>query len=720
MIEIDGKPFIAHISGDMTREQTLAEHLNGVSNRAKDFAAAFGAGDIAGAIGLCHDVGKYSEEFQRRIRGENIRVDHSTAGGQLLSRMSNGKLGLLAAYCIMGHHSGLPNGGSESDRADESTLYARLKRTVEDYSRYSDEISVPALLSPDMRFNDAYGLAFITRMLFSSLVDADWLDTEEFFREGSTVLRGAEESIDELYLKMLVKLDRFLEPEGYVSELNKRRTELLRNCIDAASLGRGLFTLTAPTGSGKTIASMAFALTHAKKHGMRRIIYVVPYNTIIEQNAEVFEEYISAENVLQHHSNINYDSSEDERDYERKRNSTENWEYPFIITSSVQFFESLFSAKPSKCRKLHNIAGSVVVFDESQMIPRQYLWPCIRAIRELVENYGCTAVLATATQSALERFFEPMKLREITDNPSELYEFLRRTRLSLLESPLSDSELSNQLNLHNQALCIVNKRKTAQTLFSFLNQEGCFHLSTAMYPKHRSRVLKEIRERLDTGRPCRVVSTSLVEAGVDLDFPVVYRELAGLDSIMQATGRCNREGEPGQEKVPVYVFELTDCEPPKSISTNISVLRQIARRFDDLSSPEAVHAYFEQLFYNVGDESLDKKGVLKALTDRIGSFSFPYSDIADSVKLIEDDTKSIYVLFEAPELEKRLRYGERSRELFREAAQYSVSLYTSEVQSLVDLGAAVYLDSELVLLTEGYYKDYGVELVPEGGMALIC
>ncbi|MDR2712296.1 MAG: CRISPR-associated helicase Cas3' [Clostridiales bacterium] len=716
--------YLAHITDD-GREQTILEHSNEVSDLIYEFAATFGSGELARVVGRFHDVGKYSDAFQRRIRGSSIKADHSTAGGQMFFLQNKNMLGMIAAYCIMGHHGGMPNGGNKVDGSSELTLQGRFKRQVEDYSAFLSEMQPPTLVPPIIKINDVFGAHFFTRFLFSSLVDADYLDTERFFDKEKFQIRDSFISIEELYVRLRRHIEAFLNPQDTVSELDAHRTLLLKNCLSVAEESRGLFTLTAPTGSGKTISSLSFALAHALKNNLHRVIYVVPYNTIIEQNAKVFEDILGKEIVLQHHSNINYDENEEDylgNENERKRLAAENWDYPIIVTSSVQFFESLFSAKPTKCRKIHNIAGSVVIFDEAQMIPPPFLLPCVRAISELVENYNCSAILATATQSALDKYFGPILLKEIVVNPAEMYEFFRRTTIKQLQTPFSNSEIVQHLVKHEQVLCIVNTRKQAQLIFSSLQfqTEGVFHLSTTMYPEHRSRTLAEIRDRLEGGLPCRVISTSMVEAGVDLDFPVVYREKIGLDSIIQAAGRCNREGKRPLEDSCVYVFNSLEQQPTESMQILIGTFDQIADSFaEDLSSLDAVHSYFEQLFYNKGDDALDAKGILSSIQQGKSSFNIPFRDIADKFRIIEDDTTTVFILCNIPELEARLRVGERSRALFRKLSQYGVSLKKYEIEKLRALRAIEDLDREVLLLSSIYYNDcYGVELSPEGGKAI--
>jgi CRISPR-associated endonuclease/helicase Cas3 len=410
-----------------------------------------------------------------------------------------------------------------------------------------------------------------------------------------------------------------------------------------------------------------------------------------------------------------------------KRHSIENWDFPFIITSSVQFFESLFANKSSACRKLHNIADSVLIFDEAQMLPVPFLIPCVRAIKTLVSQYGCSAILATATQSSLDRYFKPLQINEINKNYVEMFSVLKRTIYKVIDEPLDDESIANKLLDHNQVLCIVNSRRFAQNLFGSLQKiqsEGTYHLSTTMRPEHRKRVLDTIRERLRDGRHCRVVSTSLVEAGVDVDFSTVFRECSGLDSIIQAGGRCNREGKRDMDASFVYIFKSSDHAPPRLILHNIDAYAQAARQFSDITTPEAVTAYFNCLFYNMGEPALDTKKIVERFNDGAKSFSFPFADAAEAFKLIDDTVqRTVYVLYDAPELSDRIRSGERSRELFRLLGPYAVSLYEHEINNLKELGAIEHPDRNdpyLMLLADHYYDEHiGISLSPEGGQAIL-
>lgn len=701
--------YLAHRNDQ--REQLLSTHLRAVAERASLFAARFNADEFTRSVALHHDLGKYSAKFQKRIRGSSVQVDHSTAGAQHLYEKNPSPLGLIAAYCVAGHHGGIPDGGSKS-QPQAGGLYGRLNKTIEDFSGYEDDLEDEnsILLPPSIDIRDGFQASFFTRMVFSCLVDADWLDTENFMSGEQP--RGAFTSLDDLWESFRGKIEPFLKPTGY---LNKLRTEILGNCLDASVSPQGLYSLTAPTGSGKTISSMAFALKHATTHGNSRIIYVVPYNTIIEQNAEVFEKKLGPENVIQHHSGISYPNDEQAPQY-YKLLATENWDAPIIVTSSVQFFESLFSNRPASCRKLHNIAGSVIIFDEAQMIPLPYLIPCIEAIKELVNNYSCTAVLATATQSSLDPYFKPLKIDEIVARPEEMYEAFRRVRFDRSLGKLSEDELIDRLAHHEQVLCIVNTRRRAQALAN--NLDTAFHLSTTMYPQHRRQVLAEIRHCLENKLPCLVISTSLIEAGVDIDFPAVYRERSGLDSIIQAAGRCNRENKNNIEDSVVYVFEYK-AERQGSITPNAAAYEHVSRQVEDISSLEAIDMYFQQLRYTLGDDALDKNKAVHSFNDGLGkAFSLPFEQVAKTFHLIEENTKPVYILFSEPELAARLRAGERNRELFRLLQPFTVSLYDREIRELSHLIERI--DEEILLLTarDFYNEKVGVELTEKGGIGL--
>ena len=711
--------YLGHLDEKTGRAQLLRDHLTGVADLAGRFAAAFGEEEMGRLLGLYHDVGKYSREFQAYIRaGEAEKkkrrgsVDHSTAGAQEIAKLRQGAAAPLA-FCIAGHHAGIPNRGERADPEGAATLLGRLKRKgLPDYRAYRTENDAPAAVPSALYAQvaaEAFPAMLYTRMLFSCLVDADFLDTEDFMAAGKVGREGFA-SLDTLLERLQKSLEeKFLKPKTEKEKqkrqlpINEKRSALLAQSIAAGKEAKGnLYRLTIPTGGGKTISSLAFALHYAAhaKRKRKRIIYVIPYTSIIEQNAAVFRELLGEENVVEHHQHVDYDDAQD-TDMNRKRLATENWDAPVIVTTNVQFFESLFSNRPSKCRKLHNLAESIVIFDEAQMIPLDYLRPSLAAIEALVRHYDCTAVLCTATQPPLGQFF-PADLQPIEICPAlmENADFFRRTTIRLREEAMTEERLAAELAAQERVLCIVNVKKTAQRIFDLLGeQEGTYHLSTNLYPVHREQVLEEIRERLKDGKPCRVISTSLVEAGVDLDFPSVYREINGLDSIVQAAGRCNREGRRSAEESVVHVFSLEKLARNAQLSAEIT--KNVARSFaEDLASPEAIHRYFEELYDLSGKNRLDKKGVL----GQSGKFAF--ADIADDVRLIEDRTKPIFIpqSEEGQALLARLERGERSRALMRKVGRYIVTAYTGYDEAPFDRLAAQgkirMLDENLAVLVD--------------------
>lgn len=698
--------YIAHRIPETGEEQSVLEHLTQTAKLAAAFAESFGASQIAYRCGLLHDVGKYSAKFQRRIRGAEIRVDHSTAG----ALEANALRDPITALCICGHHGGLPDLGSRvADSPESATFCGRLKRKVgvdiEPYDAFRTEVTVPAAAPPVHLLGGNANSFFFAHMLYSCLVDADFLDTEHFMAQGG-VQRGAFAPLD----KYLEELESYIDPWWDAkTELNKRRCAILRALIDGADAAKGLFTLTVPTGGGKTISSMAFALKHALKHGMKRIIYVIPYTSIIEQTQDVFEKVFGVGNVVAHYANVQYNSDENGRVGDKRYLAAENWDAPVIITTNVQFFESLFANRSSSCRKLHNIAQSVLIFDEAQMLPVPYLKPCVYAISQLVQSYGCSAVLCTATQPALTPLFKEylpqQPIRELCPQVQENFTFFKRTRFEKC-GVLSDEALAQRLGGEKQVLCVVNNRKQAQALYKLLPQEGSHHLSTTMTPEHRRAVIKEIRQRLKDGLPCRVVSTSLIEAGVDLDFPVAYRALAGLDSMIQAAGRCNREGKRPLDDSVVYLFD-TEQKPPQMLEQNIAAARRVLEQYEDITAPDAIKAYFDFLLYTLKDASaLDLKQIMQTITGG----TMPFAQIANAFRIIESAEYTLYVPRDeqSRKLVEKLRRGEIDRSLMRTLGQYAVGVYPWHFRELDRTGAVERVpaaDNAAILLDGNLYSD---------------
>ena len=738
--------YLAHRDAENGREQLLIEHLRGVGDMAGSFAAAFGEEAAGRMVGLYHDIGKYSQEFQAYLRqGGGRKFDHSTAGAlEIMKRKS--PLSIPAAFCVAGHHSGLLNGGNaKADTEESRSLCGHLKKKpgkdIPNYQAYREEVGDvldegKSQLIPRFCRNFFAG-QFYTRMLFSCLVDADFLDTEEFMQLGENA-RGNFVSISELKERLDDYVTKkFLDERGkrYGEPINQHRRKILRECIAAgeADEGSSLLSLTVPTGGGKTIASLAFALHHAVHTGKKRVIYVIPYTSIIEQNAKVFQEILGDENVIEHHCQVDYSPSFADGDYDKllkKQLATENWDAPLIVTTNVQFFESLFANRTSRCRKLHNIADSVIIFDEAQMLPLDYLRPCLAAIHELTRHYGATAVLCTATQPSLNKIFQKdyrREIKEICRNVTEEYKFFKRTKIELLPQKVALEEMADRLQEKEQVLCIVNTKKAARELFAALQgADGCFHLSTNLCPQHRKAIFAQIRQALLDGKPCRVVSTSLIEAGVDVDFPCVYREMAGLDSIIQAAGRCNREGRRAKEESLVYVFAWADkamANSQQSMKICRGATEYVCERHGkDLGSPMAIKSYFDFLHKLDGHE-LDSKKIMEMISKEF----MPFAHVAEDFVLIETSTRPVFIPYDdaGREIESQLRQGIRSRSLMREAGRFMVNVYCGKDTSPFEKMAAAckieVLDDNVAILVDrgAYSSTLGLKQEIEDGQAVM-
>ena len=698
----------AHISED-NRKQTILEHVQGTAKLASEFAMDISLQKEAEYVGLMHDIGKYSEEFQHRLYG-GPKVDHSTAGA--FEAYKNRKL--IESFCIAGHHSGLPDGGYPTE-LEGSSLQARINRAkqgqIPNYSEWVKEIETNKY-SSDLP-SDLIQLSFLIRMLFSCLVDADYLDTEKFMN-GEVDRRVAFEP-DVLEKKLDDYISNWFPPKG---NLNKLRCEILTSVINSAvSYSRGIYTLTVPTGGGKTVDSLAFAIKHAKKHNMKRIIYVIPYTSIIEQTSDVFRKILGNNSILEHHSNTFYFDDDDSELYSK---ATENWDMPIIVTTSVQFFESIYKNKPSVERKLHNIANSVIIFDEAQMLPLQYLKPCVRSISELVGRFGVTAVLCTATQPSLnnmlENYLPDIKIRELCPESYYVASDFKRVKYESI-GKMSYIDIASRLNKHYQCLCIVNSKNAAKAIYDLMNADGFYHLSTLMYPEHRKRVLTEIRERLQNNCPCRVISTSLIEAGVDVDFPRVYRQICGLDSILQAAGRCNREGKNELSDSIVSIFDL-ECGSPEIFSKQISAGDYVLNKYKDrIDCKDAIKEYFDNLFYLSGDSELDHYGIL----DRLKNDNLPFATISERFNIIGNNTRSIYIETEENRVDiEAMKHGYARRENYRRLGLYSVNVYEHQFKKLLEDHSIIILDNGNGILLDDtlYSNETGLDLGRESGQGI--
>lgn len=540
-------------SGSSTSDwQTLQDHCKAVADLSESFADSFASGIYGRLVGELHDVGKARSAFQsylKRCNGiEDSEADggnhsHSGAGACWLEK-NCGVIGKALAYCVAGHHAGLPDwSGGE---APNGALAIRLKEDKPVLSEDNVNAWISAhesawlkerLSTPFAFCREDSSLSFWIRMMYSCLVDADFLDTEAFMDPERAALRPSAVPLATLAERFFAKLDD-KQRSATDTPVNRIRSEIRTACESVAEMPPGLFSLTVPTGGGKTLSGTAFAFKHALCHGLKRVIYVIPYTSIIEQTADILRGFLGAENVLEHHSNF-----DPEKETPQSRLASENWDAPVVVTTAVQFFESLYACKSSRCRKLHNIAESVVILDEVQLLPTRLLLPCAEAIRQLAQHYKTSIVLSTATQLHLPGI-DASSVREMVPSALDLYKRLKRTDIEFpsdISARRTWDEISDELCQYDQVLCIVNTRRDCHVLYGKM-PDGTIHLSASMCGEHRSRVIAEIKRKLASGESIRVISTQLVEAGVDIDFPVVYRAFTGLSSVAQSAGRCNREG----------------------------------------------------------------------------------------------------------------------------------------------------------------------------------
>ncbi|MBF0311582.1 MAG: CRISPR-associated helicase Cas3' [Magnetococcales bacterium] len=694
-------------------------------------------------LGYWHDLGKGSREFQKYLLSaeedahaleKRGRVDHSSAGAQHAAKQLPG-LGTLLAFAIAGHHAGLPDWQCEG----ESGLKSRLQKPVKPWQEEVPPEFLSATGLPNSLPCPAKGFscAFLTRMLFSCLTDADFLATEHFMNPDQSDLR-------EKVFPSLADLAEHLEAHlaktfpSAATEVQRRRRQVVDHCRQAAPLPPGFFSLNVPTGGGKTLSSLVFALKHAVCHQQRRVICAIPFTSIIEQNARVYREVFDALGegiVLEHHASLD---AEDPT-VMGSRLAAENWDAPIVVTTNVQFFETLFANRPGRCRKLHRIARSVIVLDEAQALPVDLLEPCLRALQELVTHYGCSVVLCTATQPALEKR-ENFKIglshvREIIPDTAALHAALRRVRVEVA-GKLTLEGTAAQLMAQERVLAIVNTRKHARELYEILRKEtggeGCFHLSALMCPEHRTRKLKEIKARLQSpNAPCRVVSTQLVEAGVDIDFPVVYRSLAGLDAIAQAAGRCNREGQLEGLGI-TRVFQPAESRfllpgDLKQAAGHAGEVMALPDYQENLLSMAAIEHYFKLHYWHKGGElgeGWDRNKIMYCfkLGDTLANpFLFQFRQAASEFQLIEDVQEPVIIPWDEKALKmiQDLRAQHHPEVKFlakasRVLQRYVVSVPRRERRALEEAMAVETLHERFCVLLDrkNYSEETGV-IVPK-------
>lgn len=717
-------------------------HLNKVAYWTARFAANMfpvGSDDAKSAsewgwiAGLWHDLGKFAPEWQSYLSKKSDihscelvgTVDHATAGAQHAA--SNiPLLGHLLGYAISGHHSGLLNAISE-----RASLDKRMAKELEDFSVAPPAVleqrapQLPPSVAAEIHDLPQISVAFFTRMLFSCLVDADFLATEAFMDSARKADRPQDYQsvLPKMQQALQARVDGFGLPE---TPVDQSRAAIYRHCCEAAERSPGLFLLTVPTGGGKTLSSLAFALRHALRYGQKRVIYVIPFTSIIEQNAAVFEEVFAdlieehdSPIVLQHHSNLSPD-----KETTRTRLAAENWDAPLVVTTAVQFYESLHSSRTSSCRKLHNIANSVVILDEAQCLPVDYLKPCLETLRQLTAHHHTSIVLCTATQPAIGRSADFSigldGVREIIPDPSQLYRQLERVKV-VDRGSLVDDDLASEIAGLNQVLAIVNTRRHAQGLYRLLpDSDENLHLSALMCPVHRQAVLANVRQRLDDGLAVRLISTQLIEAGVDVDFPRVYRSLAGLDSIAQAAGRCNRNGK--LKLGETHVFRSEHQRAEAYFRDTAQVADQVLALFENPLGLESIERYFK-LYYQghrpPNAPRWDTKGILDEYSIEQNPalpFKFQFKTVSDNFKLIENDQVPIITPYD--EVSRKLIVDLRNesiplhRKLLRQLQQYTVQIYQSafsknreQFESIRDQGFHV-----LICPETHYSSQFGLHL----------
>ncbi len=726
----------AHINEKSNQVQTVKEHSENTARLCAEFSIPI-LKDFMYVLGMLHDAGKLQDSFQKKMDGAQIRVEHSICGAKIAQQLYPGAMGLMMEYCIAGHHCGIPDGGFVNDAPDLATLSGRLKHDMEDYSAYQEELTI---IQPDQQkffqflMQDCYKdierlvdkFAFLCRYAFSCLTDADSLDTAAFCSEGDLA-----EPLKVDFAACLEKVNAKLSSFECRTDLQKSRARLQQQVFERAGQEAEIYLMNMPTGSGKTLCSVKMALERAVRGDKKRIIYIIPYNSIIDQTAEVFGELFGGDaQILRHQSTFLYeDESDDSEDYRRAlKSAAENWDAPFIITTAVQFFESIHANKRGKLRKLHNMADSILIFDEAHLMPADYLQPCLRAIAYITRYLNSEAVFLTATMPDFAALIGQYALPDsrivplVTDQ--SLFSKFQKCQYKYLGKTSAETLLAEGKKCPS-ALFIVNSRAAARKLY-----QGCsgkkYHLSTYMTPYDRKRVIAEIRQELsrleaDFGdgadipqeRRITVISTSLIEAGIDLDMHTVFRELAGLDNILQAGGRCNREGK--RKQAQVYIFELEDGTVNPSLDERGSIVKGMLQRYPDISCQESIAEYYNRLFFMKAGE-IQKNTITQDCRD---ISSIPFKQYAEKFELISSRTVSVIAARDdkSRKIIESLRYIGTGAS--RQLQLYACSVYHWELDDLIrqhvveDYGTGIYCltnmdyyDENIGILFEA--KDYWI------------
>lgn len=711
--------YIGHTSDD-GRKQLLLDHLNGTSKLCRENANEFWA-DIAEFVGQIHDIGKYTSGFQKRINGaENIRVEHAICGAKEVAKAPPKSYVPMIEYCVAGHHSGLPDGGTKVDGEEDSTLHGRMKRKTGDYSAYENEVK---LEYPKDNLRELFDVSnqreiierysFFTRYLFSCLTDADFIDTERFVTPNTD--RGIDGDFQKAYEKVCEKLNSF----KIETKLQESRSIIQEQVYKSVESNANVYTLNMPTGSGKTLCSIRAALKTAIENKKKRIIYVIPYVSIIEQTAKVFEDIFGdVLPVLQHHSNYDFDDdkNEDENEItsEKLKRSCENWDAKLIVTTNIQFFESLYHYKGRRLRKLHNLADSVIIFDEIHMLPIDYIQPCLRAIGYVTKYLNSTAILMSATMpnydKFMERYMSGVKIENAVKDTS-LFNVFDKCRYEYI-GKCELASLAEKAQEYDNALIIVNKRKTARELYDICSGNK-YHLSTYMTPLHRSEIIAKIKEDIKNGINTTVISTSLIEAGVDLDFKAVFREIAGIDNVLQSGGRCNREGK--MDMGDVFVFETDggnyQTKKKSDIIIRANITRNLFEEFENISTDKCIKEYYGRLL-NYKEKKIEENTITAIMGNDLRIDGIPFRTYAESFNFIDNQVIGIVIpCDENRGLIKELKDGKLS--VKRNLQRYSASVNKDEFKELFQIGIIETLDCGVCILANTDYYKSDVDLTLE-------
>lgn len=715
-----------------SRWQPLSGHLLEVGKLAFELSlhagASAGFAHRAKAAGLLHDLGKYSQRFQMLLRGEVTKAPHSIYGAALAV-----KLGGAAdiGFAVAGHHAGMPDRSNLREAVavnseEAQSIWVDALKAFPNLSQMLDEsFAVGKSALP----RDALQFELQTRMLLSILVDADRRNTAFAAGEPEVLPKklNAALLLERLLAQVQVRAGRCAE-----GAVKQARRDILNSCLAAANRKGPLFSLTVPTGGGKTFSSMAFALRRAQlDSSIRRIVIVVPFLSIIEQNAAAYREAFEDDVILEHHSAAQ-ESADTEGEYRSPfgRVAYENWDAPIVITTSVRFFESLFSNHPRDVRRMASLAQSIVILDEIQTLPRAYVSCTLSLINGLASHWGTSFVFCTATQPALETSstatgpdprFPSGTLDEIVPDPPLLFARLQRVTTEWRKEKLSWGQIAEEMTRQPQALAIVNTRRAAAELYAELRRcsAAALHLSNQMCPAHRLLRLAEVRRRVAANEPCHLAATQLVEAGVDIDFPMVWRALAPLDSIAQAAGRCDREGRltqmAGRPAGKLVVFEpVEDSMPPEVYKEGAAITRMMLAAGDvSWADPNTIRRYFDELYHK--GAALDPAGIEMLRKE------FQFKSVSNLVQWIDDRSEPVLVPFDdqARELARQIPFSGFGLAQIRRAQKYTVNVPPHVLRRGMAIGSIYRLVDgvDYFALREGLYSDeQGIQIEGSDGI----